>query len=304
MTLGIVIVTYKCRELALRCLESIAVQLPEALAHTVVVDNASGDGTAEAVRLAHSSVTVIENASNLGFAKAVNRGIAALPEASAICLLNPDSVLLDANLPAAVAYLEDHREVGVLGGRIVNDDGSIQPSARAFPSYLNSLFNRHSLLTKLFPNNRWSQRYLMTDWAHDEVRPVDWVSGAFMLIHRRAIYAAGVLDPAYFFSIEDVDYCRRVRDAGLEVMYYPGASVRHRVGGSSRHAVIRARAAHHRGMWRYYRKHKRTNPALDVLTLTAIWGRFTLHTVLYSAGTLIARIRRKSRSHQKSSARA
>ena len=290
MTFGIVIVTYRCRELALRCLASIAEQLPDALNHTVIVDNASGDGTPEAVRGSFPAVTVIENARNLGFATAVNIGIAALPEARAICLLNPDSVLLDANIPGAVAYLEAHPEAGVLGGRIVNDDGSIQPSARAFPSFLNAFFNRHSLLTKLFPGNRWSQRYLMTDWAHDEVRPVDWVSGAFMVIHRRAIHAAGVLDPAYFFSIEDVDYCRRVRDAGLEVVYYPGTSVRHRVGGSSRHAVIRARAAHHRGMWRYYRKHKHTNPALDALTFAAIWGRFTLHTILYSTGRLASRL--------------
>lgn len=293
MTFGIVIVTYRCRDLALCCLESIAQQLPGAMASTVVVDNASGDGTPSAIRDAYPSVTVLENTRNVGFATAVNRGIAALPDAPAICLLNPDSVLLDANLPEAVAYLESRPEVGVLGGRIVNEDGSIQPSARAFPSFLNALFNRHSLLTRLFPNNRWSRRYLMTDWAHDAIRPVDWVSGAFMLIHRRAIEAAGVLDPEYFFSIEDVDYCRRVRDAGLEVIYYPGTSIRHRVGGSSRHAVIRARAAHHRGMWRYYRKHKRGNPALDALTFAAIWSRFALHTVLYSAGTLIGSLRRR-----------
>lgn len=293
MTFGIVIVTYRCRELALRCLASIAEHVPDALPNTVVVDNASGDGTPDAIREAFPAVAVIENARNLGFATAVNRGIAALPDTRAICLLNPDSVLLDANLPEAAAYLESHPEVGVLGGRITNEDGSIQPSARAFPSFLNAFFNRHSLLTRLFPNNRWSQRYLMTDWAHDEVRPVDWVSGAFMVIHRRAIHAVGVLDPAYFFSIEDVDFCRRVRNAGLEVVYYPGTSVRHRVGGSSRHAVIRARAAHHRGMWRYYRKHKRTNPALDVITFAAIWARFALHTILYSTGTLIGRIRRR-----------
>ena len=291
MNFGIVIVTYRCRELALRCLASIEEHVPAALETTVIVDNASGDGTAGAIRSAHPGVTVIENERNLGFATAVNAGIAALPDAQAICLLNPDSVLLDANIPDAVGYLESHPEVGVLGGRITNEDGSIQPSARAFPSFLNAFFNRHSLLTRLFPGNRWSRRYLMTDWAHDEVRPVDWVSGAFMVIHRRAINAAGVLDPEYFFSIEDVDYCRRVRDGGLEVIYYPGTSIRHRVGGSSRHAVIRARAAHHRGMWRYYRKHKRTNTALDAITFAAIWGRFTLHTILYSAGRLLTRLR-------------
>jgi len=171
------------------------------------------------------------------------------------------------------------------GGRIVNEDGSLQPSARAFPSHLNAFFNRHSLTTKLFPGNRWSSRYLMTDWAHDEVRDVDWVSGAFMLIHRRAINAVGMLDEGYFFSIEDVDYCRRVRDAGLSVVYYPMTTVRHRVGGSSRHAVYRAMAAHHRGMWRYYRRHMRGNPGLDVLTAGAIAGRFGIHAVSYALRT-------------------
>jgi N-acetylglucosaminyl-diphospho-decaprenol L-rhamnosyltransferase len=114
-----------------------------------------------------------------------------------------------------------------------------------------------------------------------------------MVIHRRAIHAAGVLDPAYFFSIEDVDYCRRVRDAGLEVMYFPGASIRHRVGGSSRHAVIRARAAHHRGMWRYYRKHMRGNVAVDAVTFAAICGRFTLHTVMFTLRKTLDKVRRR-----------
>lgn len=294
MTIGVVIVTYRCRGLVLRCLESIATRAPSLLPNTVIVDNASNDGTPVAVRAAYPAVRVFENATNAGFAAAVNRGIEALSDARVICLLNPDSVLLDDGIPAAATYLESHPEAGVLGGRIMNDDGTIQPSARSFPSYLNALFNRHSLLTRLFPGNRWSQRYLMTDWDHDEIRAVDWVSGAFMFIHRRAIEAVGTLDAGYFFSIEDVDYCRRVRDAGLEVVYYPGAAVRHRVGGSSRHAVIRARAAHHRGMWRYYRKHKKNNVALDALTLGAIWGRFAIHTVLYSGGRFVRRISTKS----------
>ncbi len=282
---GIVIVTFHCRELVLGCIESIARQVPECLGATVVVDNDSRDGTAEAVAAAFPAVRVIQNQRNVGFATAVNQGLAALPGRQVVCLLNPDSVLLDGNLVAAARYLDGHPEAGVMGGRIVNEDGSLQPSARAFPSHLNALFNRHSLTTKLFPGNRWSSRYLMTDWQHDEVREVDWVSGAFMFIHRRAIEAVGRLDEGYFFSIEDVDYCRRVRDAGLEVIYFPGATVRHRVGGSSRHAVYRAMAAHHRGMWRYYRQHLRGNPLLDVLTGVAIAGRFAIHAVSYALRT-------------------
>jgi GT2 family glycosyltransferase len=285
VSVGIVVVTFHCRELALTCIESIARGAPQVLPHTVVVDNDSRDGTVEAIRRGYPDVRVIENQRNVGFATAVNAGLGALAEEQVICLLNPDSMLLDDNLIAAAEYLDEHAEIGVMGGRIVNDDGSLQPSARAFPSHLNAFFNRHSLTTKLFPGNRWSSRYLMTGWAHDEVRDVDWVSGAFMLIHRRAIEAVGTLDEGYFFSIEDVDYCRRVHDAGLSVVYYPMAAVRHRVGGSSRHAVYRAMAAHHRGMWRYYRRHMRGNLALDLVTAGAITGRFGIHAVSYAART-------------------
>lgn len=285
MSLGIVIVSYRCRELLLQCIASIEAHVPELLPATVVVDNASGDGTPEAVRVRWPAVTVIESDRNSGFATAANRGIRELPNASTICLLNPDATLSDAALPAAAEYLDLHAEVGILGGRIVNFDGTLQASARAFPGHRNAFFNRHSLATKFFPRNRYSTGYLMTDWEHDAVRPVDWVSGAFMFIHRRTIETVGVFDPAFFFSIEDVDLCRRVRDAGLEVVYFPGAAITHRIGGSSRRAVYRAMAAHHRGMWRYYRKHLRGNAAVDALTFAGISARFGLHAGSYAART-------------------
>lgn len=283
--IGIVIVTYRCPELALACLASIQRHLPGLLPSTVVVDNASFDGTPAAIRAAFPTVRVIEHRRNLGFAAGVNRGIEALPGAEVIALINPDAELLDDGLLAAADYLRDHPAVGVLGGRVLNRDGSIQPSARAFPSHRHALFNRHSLLTRLFPRNRWSRQYLLSDWDHADIRPVDWVSGAFMIIHRRALDAVGTFDPAYFFSIEDVDFCRRVHDAGLEVRYFPGATIRHRIGGSSRRAVFRAMAGHHRGMWRYYRKHFRTNPLLDALTAAAISARFAIHAASYTLRT-------------------
>ena len=283
MTTGVVIVTFKCREYALRCLESIRNFAPELLTTTVVVDNASGDGTLEAVAGAFPSVRTMANARNEGFAAAVNRGFAALPSCEVVCLLNPDAVLLDAGILAAAEYLRAHDDVGVAGGRIMNANGTVQASARAFPSHRTAFFNRHSLATRLLPSNRWSRGYLMTGWAHDEIRDVDWVSGAFMFIHRRALAAVGVLDPEFFFSIEDVDYCRRVWDAGLRVVYFPEATIQHRIGASSRKAVYRAMAAHHRGMWRYYRKHLRGGPFTDVLTAAGIGARFALHAVSYAA---------------------
>lgn len=282
MSVGVVIVTFKCRDYALRCLESLRVQVPALLTTTVVVDNASGDGTIEAVRARFPGVGTVANPRNLGFAAAANRGIAELRQCDVLCLLNPDSVVLDSGIPGAAAYLEEHADVGALGGRVLNTDGAVQASARSFPGHHNAFFNRHSLTTRFLPSNRWSREYLMSDWEHDGIRDVDWVSGAFMFIHRRALDAIEGLDEGYFFSIEDVDYCRRLRDAGLRVVYHPGACVQHRIGASSRKVVYRAMAAHHRGMWRYYRKHLRGNIAVDALTAAGIAGRFGLHALSYA----------------------
>ncbi len=290
MSLGLVIVTFRCRDLALACLESVASRLPGSLSSVVVVDNASHDGTVDAVRERFPAVTVIEQSHNAGFASAANAGIRALPGYDVVCLLNPDAILLDSGLAAAAAYMDANDGVGVLGARIENPDGSLQPSCRAFPGHVTALFSRHSLVTKLLPGNRWSQRYLMTDWPHDEVRDVDWVSGACMLIHRRAIEKAGLLDPEFFFSIEDVDFCRRVQDAGLRVQYFPMARLQHRVGGSSRHAVYRAMAAHHRGMWLYYRRHLRGNVFVDVITAAGILARLAIHAISYTTRTAVNRV--------------
>lgn len=291
MTLGIVIVTFQCRGLVLECLASIARMLPDVLPNTVIVDNHSHDGTLTAVAERFPTVRCLAKERNVGFAAAANAGMRELAEADAICLLNPDTTLLDAGLLDAATYLEEHPEVGILGARVENEDGSLQASCRAFPGHLTALFNRHSLPTKLLPGNRWSSEYLMSSWPHDEIRDVDWVSGACMLIHRRVIDRIGLLDAGYFFSIEDVDYCRTAHDTGFAVRYFPMARVRHRVGGSSRHAVYRAMTAHHMGMWRYYKQHMRSNLIVDVITAGGIGARLAIHALSYTSRTVFNRLR-------------
>lgn len=291
MTLGIVIVTYECRDFALACLASIEQHLGDSLAHTVIVDNASTDATVAAVAERFPAVRAIRKERNVGFAAAANAGLRALPQCDVICVLNPDTIVLDDGFLAAASYLDDHPGVGVAGARIENPDGTLQASCRAFPGHRTAFFNRHSLTTKFLPRNRWSSSYLMTAWPHDEVRSVDWLSGACMFIHRRAIDAVGLFDPTYFFSIEDVDYCHRVHDAGLDVVYVPQARVQHLIGGSSRKAVYTAMAAHHRGMWHYYRTHLRKNVGVDTLTAVGISGRFAIHAASYAARSALGRNR-------------
>lgn len=282
MRVGIVVVTFRCREEALECLASVEAHVPECLGTTMVVDNASGDGTAEAVRRRFPLVRVIENQRNVGFAAGANAGIGLLEDCNAVLLLNPDATLQDDRLFEAAEYLEQNEDVGVLGLRVENAEGTVQLSCRRFPSHRTALFNRHSLLTRILPRNRWSREYLMSDWNHDDVREVDWVSGAAMLVHRRALDRVGVFDPGYFFSIEDVDYCRRVWDAGLRVVYWPRARVVHHIGRSSGKAPIRAMVAHHMGMWRYYRKHQRGALWLDMLTAGGIAVRLATHIAAHA----------------------
>src|SRR5690349_11656297 len=171
MKLGIVLVTFECRDFVLGCLESVEAQLGAAVLNgTVVVDNASSDDTIAAVRERYPGVTVLANARNLGFARAVNIGLRELAGSDVICVLNPDTVLLDAGLIGAAGYLDANPGLGAAGVRILNPDNSLQPSCRAFPGFHTALFNRHSLTTRFLPGNRWSRRYLMADWTHDTVR--------------------------------------------------------------------------------------------------------------------------------------
>jgi GT2 family glycosyltransferase len=261
MDLSIVIVNYRSRDALLECLAALFTD-PVALdAEVVVVDNDSRDGTAEALRDRWPRVRLIQNDSNLGYARAVNQGIAA-SDRDAVLVLNPDCVPEPGAVGRLLRHLEDHSRAGVAAPRILNPDGSLEYSARAFPDHLTFLFNRYSLLTRLFPNNPHSRRYLMSDWDHASTREVDWVSGAAMMVRREAIRAVGPMDEAFFMFNEDVDWCRRMKLGGWSVTYLPEATVVHHIGASRSKVAARIILERHRGMIHYLHKHHPTHPAL------------------------------------------
>jgi GT2 family glycosyltransferase len=184
----------------------------------------------------------------------VNEGIRA-STAEFVFVLNPDCVMTQNILPGMIAFLRADSSIGLLAPMLRDASGELQLSCRAFPNYGTAIFNRYSLATKIFPGNPASRRYLMTDISHDEIRDVDWASGAAWLVPRSTFERTGLLDEAFFWSIEDVDFCQRVHRAGLRVVYYPKAQLVHGIGGSTRYARTRAIIARHRGMWRYYSKY-------------------------------------------------
>lgn len=278
MDLSIIIVTYNSHAFIDACLASTRAALIDfglADAEVCVVDNQSTDGTAQLVRSAHPWVRLIESDRNGGFAHGINLGLRHTTGAY-VLWLNPDSqCLADAGegLRKAIAWLETHPLAGILGGRILDPDGSVQRSVRTFPSYGAVLGARYSLLTKLWPSNPFSKAYLRGDLTYTDVATVDWVSGA-CLLHRRTLSdALHGLDEGFFMYFEDVDFCYRATMAGSTVHFFPGFSVEHHIGGSSEQAPVRMLVARHRSMWRWYTKHFDRFWLKDAVIYAGIWTR-------------------------------
>jgi GT2 family glycosyltransferase len=259
MDLSTIVVNYQSRDHLLRCLESLEPGYAGLEAETVVVDNSPGDGAVEAVEARFPVARSLANTENVGYARAVNRGIRESSGAF-VLVMNPDCVCDPGAIPAMLAFLRSHPRTAIAGPQIRNPDGSLEWSARGFPDHFTFLFNRYSLLTRLFPHNRFSRRYLMSDWDHESVRDVDWVSGACMMVRREAIDQVGPMDEAFFMFNEDVDWCRRMKLAGWSVTYVPEARVVHHIGASRKRVASQVIYQRHRGMIHYFRKHHPANP--------------------------------------------
>jgi len=269
--LSVVIVTYRSERDIDECLTSVRAALAGMRADIVVVDNASGDRTVEVVRR-HPDVTVVALDRNVGFGAGINAGLRATT-GRYVLWMNPDGRLTGGSLPAVVAWMDEHPDVGIVGGKILDPGGTVQRSARAFPSYGAALGHRYSVLTRWFPRNPWSRRYLRAEASYAVAEPVDWVSGA-CLLHRRAVSdALNGLDEQFFMYVEDVDFCRRAWDAAWKVYFHPGIIMEHEIGGSSRQVNRPMILARHRSMWRYYRKHFRSFFPKDAIVWSVIWGR-------------------------------
>jgi len=265
MDLSVILVSYRSREpllAGLRVLRTDAATAGLQL-EIVVVDNDSRDGTLEALAAELPEVRVIANHDNVGYARAVNQGLAATGAAFAL-VLNPDCEARPGALRALLDHAAAHPRAGLTGPKILNPDGSLEFSARSFPDHLTFLFNRYSLLARLFPGNRFSRRYLLTDWDHASVREVDWISGACMLARRTAVEQVGGMDEAFFMFNEDVDWCRRMKQAGWAVTYEPAAVVVHHIGASRSRVAARVIWGRHLGMIHYFHKHHPTNPLLSL----------------------------------------
>jgi N-acetylglucosaminyl-diphospho-decaprenol L-rhamnosyltransferase len=250
---SVVIVNYRTDEVLAECLASLTKTAAPLEFEVIVVDN-GGTLAGGGFRERFPQVRLVENRENVGFARAANQGIRLARGRHVLCL-NPDTVVHEGALAAMVAYLDAHPGVGAVGARLLESDGTLQYSCRRFPGYLTIFFGRYALLTRLLPKNAASRDYLYLDWDHRSVREVDWVSGACAMVRREVIDTVGGFDEGYFLFVEDMDWCRRIRDRGWLVVYLPDAVVTHHIGASRGQVPPRVVWARHAGMLRYVRKH-------------------------------------------------
>ena len=251
---SVIIVSWNTRELLGRCLKSLFEQTHGVSFEVLVVDNASSDDSAEMVRSEFTQVNLIANDANLGFARANNQAIA---EAKGECvlLLNPDTELIDDGISNLVAVARKHPEAGIVGGKILNPDRSIQASVRRFPTLCSQVL----IMLKLhhaFVNISCLRRYFANDVNPESEQSADQVMGAFFLISRQALNIVGTLDERFFIWFEEVDYCKRVVNAGLKVLYTPVAQVVHHGGESFAQVfALKKQKMFNASLAKYMRKH-------------------------------------------------
>jgi N-acetylglucosaminyl-diphospho-decaprenol L-rhamnosyltransferase len=249
--LAIVIVNFNARAHLEACLASL-VSFPPATSHAiVVVDNASSDGSAAAVRARFPEVLVHAQTENRGFAAANNAGVRSTAS-ELVLLLNSDTIVPPGALDALVLRLDANPGAAVAGPRLVGADGQPELSFGPMISPLGELRQKAVLALQrrgFDPVTSWIRR--VTDREHD----VDWVSGACLLVRRAAAETVGLLDERYFLYTEDVDFCAAIRARGHRVLFTPAAEVVHLRGRSRATAPAASNAAYRRSQVAFYEKH-------------------------------------------------
>lgn len=248
LDLDVVIVNFDSGEHLRACLKHLEAAAEGLDFDVVVFDNASRDGSADGVEQICPHVRVKSSSVNLGYGTACNRGVGATT-APFVCMLNPDIVPEPGSLSAMVHALTARPDVGVLGPRLINPDGTVYPSCRVVPGLRVAI--GHALFGIFSEDNRFTRAYKLLDIERDRELEVDWVSGAAMLVRRQAFLEVDGFDEGFFMYVEDLDLCARMRRRGWKAVFYPQAQMLHHVAGSSRRAPYKMIRHHHFSLIRY-----------------------------------------------------
>jgi N-acetylglucosaminyl-diphospho-decaprenol L-rhamnosyltransferase len=253
ISLSVIIVTHNHAPYIGRCLESLVAEVAALGGEVIVVDNQSDDESAGIIRR-HSRIRLIVNRERRGFAANNNCGMA-LARGRYLLLLNPDTEVLPGALGQLIGFMDEHPSVGLCGAQLLFPNGEVQPSPRRFPT-LGSVIARRTPLRAVLRNSAFNQRHLMLDLDRSRPQEVDWLLGACLFVRREALEEVGPLDEGFFLYVEDIDWARRMHQAGWKVYYVPSARIiHHHLAVSDKRFLHRQSWFHTRGIIRYARKH-------------------------------------------------
>jgi len=254
MDLSIILVSFNVRSLLEKCVSSLLSSGDNFFKEIILVDNNSEDESREFLRdlelkkYRNIEIKIVLNKKNLGFAKAVNQGIR-VAKGKYILLLNPDTRVKKDSLEKLINFAEKNPEAGVIGAQLVNPDNSAQPSVYHFPSWW------RAILEFWFGKKGAYEKYVPSGGKAVEV---DAVTGAAMLISRKTFEKVGLFDERYFMYFEDLDFCRRVKKAGLKVYYLPETKILHYHGqsaakvGNQAHQWLTQSSKIYNGIFKYW----------------------------------------------------
>lgn len=257
--LSVIIVNWNVRELLRACLDALA--KTTATAHqTIVVDNASADGSVEMLRADFPEITLIASSDNLGFVAGCEAGYA-LATAPLVLLLNPDTEVHPGAIDRMVARFAENPRLGVLGGHLRNTDGSFQRAAGGYFPGLRNLAWNYLFLNRLLPR-RWAPLPLYLETEPAGLDPIDWVSGAALMLRREAV-GDPIFDPEIFMFGEDMALCHRIAESGWQVRIDAEARVTHHHGQSFRQAnAHEVLASVYKGPRHFFRRNRSAAAAL------------------------------------------
>jgi GT2 family glycosyltransferase len=243
-----IIVTWNSEKTITPCLESIS-KLKNLITEVIVIDNASVDKTVAEIKK-FKQVKIVENKNNTGFAAGCNRGIKEA-KGDLICLLNPDAEIKD-NFQSMVEYLQENKEVGIVGPKILNTDGSLQREITPFPNFLSQVL----MLLKLHRLGPLS-KLVYPNYDYDKLQEAEHLMGSALLIRREVFEKIGFLDKKFFLWFEETDFEKRAKEAGFKIVYYPNASVSHiRAATIGKLSPLKRQSIWNESVRYYFKKHK------------------------------------------------
>ncbi|MDX2097413.1 MAG: glycosyltransferase family 2 protein [Leptolyngbyaceae cyanobacterium bins.59] len=253
LPLSVITVTHNHAAYIGRCLEALVPEVDRVGGEVILIDNRSDDESAEIIRR-YPTVHLHVNQGRHGFSVNNNRGMA-IAQGRYLLLLNPDTEVHPGALQTLIDFMDTYPEVGMCGAQLKFPDGTVQPSPRRFPTFGSTLIRRTPL--RLFlRHSRFNRQHLMLDVDHSQPRPVDWLLGACLFVRREVVEQVGPLDEGFFLYVEDIDWARRMHDAGWEIYYVPTATItHHHLAVSDKKFFSRYTWLHIQSMIRYIRKY-------------------------------------------------